>query len=121
VRGHGKSPGLYRKIPNWIGPKGCRVEEARFVPINAGKLPEAMSCWEKYIHEDTPDRLIQLSLLHAEFEALHPFLDGNRRLGMLIPLFLFQAKIIQQPIFYISAYLETHRDEILRALAGCLP
>lgn len=112
VRGHGKSPGQYRKIPNWIGPKGCPVEEARFVPINAEKLPEAMSRWEKFIHEDAPDRLIQLSLLHAEFEALHPFLDGNGRLGrMLIPLFLYQAKIIQQPMFYISAYLENHRDE----------
>jgi Fic family protein len=117
VRGHGKSPGLYRKIPNWIGPKGCRVEDASFVPISAGKLPEAMSRWEKYIHENAPDRLIQLSLLHAEFEALHPFLDGNGRLGrMLIPLFLFQDKIIQQPIFYISAYLETHRDEYYERL-----
>lgn len=112
VRGHGKSPGQYRKIPNWIGPKGCPIEAARFVPISAEKLPKAMSHWEKFIHEDTPDRLIQLSLLHAEFEALHPFLDGNGRLGrMLIPLFLYQAKIIQQPMFYISAYLESHREE----------
>ncbi|MEA1863774.1 MAG: Fic/DOC family N-terminal domain-containing protein [Euryarchaeota archaeon] len=113
VRGHGKAPGQYRKIPNWIGPKGCHIEEARFVPINAEKLPGAMSGWEKYIHDEaTPDRLIQLALLHAEFEALHPFLDGNGRLGrMLIPLFLYQAKLIKQPMFYISAYLESHRDE----------
>jgi Fic family protein len=112
VRGHGKSPGQYRKIPNWIGPKGCPIEKARFLPINAGKLPEAMSRWERFIHENAPDRLIQLSLLHAEFEALHPFLDGNGRLGrMLIPLFLYQVKIIQQPMFYISAYLESHREE----------
>ena len=113
VRGHGKSPGKYRKIPNWIGPKGCSIEEARFVPINAGKLPGAMSRWEKYIHEEAaPDRLVQLALLHAEFEVLHPFLDGNGRLGrMLIPLFLYQAKLIKQPMFYISAYLESHRDE----------
>ena len=117
VRGHGKSPGQYRKIPNWIGPPGCSIEEARFVPIGAEKLPKAMSRWEKFIHTDAPDRLIQLSLLHAEFEALHPFLDGNGRLGrMLIPLFLFQAKIIQQPIFYISAYLESHRDEYYERL-----
>jgi len=117
VRGHGKSPGQYRKIPNWIGPKGCSIEEAKFVPIVASKLPEAMSRWEKYIHEDAADRLIQLALLHAEFEALHPFLDGNGRLGrMLIPLFLYQANIIQQPMFYISAYLETHRDEYYERL-----
>lgn len=117
VRGQGKSPGQYRKIPNWIGPKGCPIEEASFVPIAAEKLPEAMSLWEKFIHEDAPDRLIQLSLLHAEFEALHPFLDGNGRLGrMMIPLFLYQAKIIQQPMFYISAYLESHRGEYYERL-----
>jgi Fic family protein len=117
VRGHGKSPGQYRKIPNWIGPPGCAIEEARFVPIDAGNLPEAMSRWEKFIHAAALDRLIQLSLLHAEFEALHPFLDGNGRLGrMLIPLFLFQAGIIQQPMFYISAYLESHRDEYYERL-----
>ena len=117
VRGHGRSPGQYRKIPNWIGPKGCTIEEARFVPIAAEELPAAMSRWEKYIHESAPDRLIQLSLLHAEFEALHPFLDGNGRLGrMMIPLFLYQAGIIQQPIFYISAYLESHRDEYYERL-----
>jgi Fic family protein len=70
VRGHGRSPGQYRKIPNWIGSKGCSIEDARFVTINAEQLPSAMSHWEKYIHEDAPDRLIQLALLHAEFEAL---------------------------------------------------
>jgi Fic family protein len=117
VRGHGKSPGQYRKIPNWIGPPGCPMEEARFVPIDSQKLPEAMSRWEKFIHAEAPDRLIQLALLHAEFEALHPFLDGNGRLGrMLIPLFLYQARIIQQPMFYISAYLESHRDEYYERL-----
>lgn len=117
VRGHGKSPGQYRKIPNWIGPPGCPIEDARFVPIDAQDLPEAMSRWEKFIHEEAPDRLIQLALLHAEFEALHPFLDGNGRLGrMLIPLFLYQARIIQQPMFYISAYLESHREEYYERL-----
>jgi len=118
VRGHGKSPGRYRKIPNWIGPKGCPIEEARFVPINAEKLPGAMSRWEKYIHDEAaPDRLVQLALLHAEFEALHPFLDGNGRLGrMLIPLFLYQAGLIKQPVFYISAYLESYWDEYYERL-----
>lgn len=117
VRGHGKSPGQYRKIPNWIGPPGCPIEDARFVPIDAQQLPDAMSRWEKFIHEEAPDRLIQLALLHAEFEALHPFLDGNGRLGrMIIPLFLYQVGIIQQPMFYISAYLESHRDEYYERL-----
>ena len=112
VRGHGKSPGEYRKTPNWIGPPGCPIEEARFVPISADKLPDAISVWEKYLHVDALDRLIQLAIIHAEFEALHPFLDGNGRLGrMLVPLFLYQAKMISSPMFYISEYLEAHRDE----------
>ena len=86
-------PRSYRKIPNWIGPRGCPIQEASFVPIEAEKLPDAMSRWEKFIHEDAPDRLVQLSLLHAEFEALHPFLDGNGRLGrMMIPLFLLAQR-----------------------------
>jgi len=117
VRGHGKSPGKYRKVPNWIGTPGCSIEEALYVPINAEKLPEAMSRWEKFIHAEAADRLLQLAFLHAEFEALHPFLDGNGRLGrMLIPLFLYQAKIIQQPMFYISGYLESHREEYYERL-----
>lgn len=111
VRGEGKSPGEFRRVPNWIGPPGCSPDEAKFVPIGADKLPEAMSAWERYIHIDAADQLVQLAILHAEFEALHPFLDGNGRLGrMLVPLFLWQCGLIRSPMFYISAYFETHRD-----------
>mgnify|MGYP001345901635 CR=1 FL=1 len=117
VRGHGKAPGEYRRIPNWIGPPGCKIEEARFVPIGADKLAEAMSAWERYANGEAPDRLVQLAILHAEFEALHPFLDGNGRLGrMLVPLFLWQVKLIHAPMFYISAYFEAHRDEYYERL-----
>ncbi len=117
VRGHSKAPGEYRKIPNWIGPPGCTIEEARYVPISADKLPKAMSTWEKFIHEDVPDRLVQLALLHAEFEALHPFLDGNGRLGrMCVPLFMNKTGLIRQPTFYISAYFEAHREEYYERL-----
>ena len=112
VRGANKSPGQYRRIPNWIGQPGCDREEARFVPIAADQIPRAMDEWERYIHSEPPDRLVQLAILHAEFEALHPFLDGNGRLGrMLVPLFLWQAGLIRAPIFYMSAYLEAHRDD----------
>ncbi len=70
-----------------------------------------MSAWERYIHENAPDRLVQLAVLHAEFEALHPFLDGNGRLGrMFVPLFLWQTGLIRAPMFYISAYFEARRD-----------
>jgi Fic family protein len=117
VRGQEKAPGEYRRIPNWIGPAGCTVEQARFVPISADKLPDAMSVWERYIHEDAADRLVQLALQHAEFEALHPFLDGNGRLGrMVVPLFLWQNGLIKRPMFYVSAFLEAHRDEYYERL-----
>lgn len=112
VRGHGKSPGEFRKIPNWIGPEGCSIDQAKYIPIDADKLSVALGTWEKYLHEESPDKLIQLSLVHAEFEALHPFLDGNGRLGRLfIPLFLLHSGAISQPMFYLSAYLEANRDE----------
>lgn len=112
VRGHGKSPGNYRRIPNWIGPAGCTIEQARFVPISSEKLDVAMSSWERFAHSDAPDRLVQLAILHAEFEALHPFLDGNGRLGrMLVPLFMWQVGLIQAPMFYISAFFESNRDQ----------
>lgn len=112
VRGEGRSPGNLRRIANWIGPPGYTIEQAKFVPISAEHLPDAMGAWERYIHEDTADRLVQLAILHAEFEALHPFLDGNGRLGrMLIPLFLWQQGLIRAPRFYISAYLENNRED----------
>lgn len=117
VRGHGKSPGDYRRVQNWIGPSGCKLEEARFVPISTELLPEAMGRWEKYIHEEPPDRLVQLSIIHAEFEALHPFQDGNGRLGrMLVPLFMAKSGLIQSPMFYISAFFETKREEYYERL-----
>lgn len=104
VRGQGKAPGEYRKVPNWIGPPGVPMEEATYVPISAERLPGAMGRWERFIHESSRDTLVQLALLHAEFESLHPFLDGNGRLGrMLVPLFLFSQKLLQGPMFYISA------------------
>ncbi len=110
VRGTNKSPGEYRRTPNWIGPPDCDREEARFMPIAVDQLPQAMAAWERYMHSEAPDRLVQLAILHAEFEALHPFLDGNGRLGrMLVPLFLWQVGLIRAPVFYMSAYLESHR------------
>jgi len=117
VRGSGKAPGAYRKIPNWIGPLGCTIEEAKFVPISAEYLLNGMNKWEKYIHTESPDKLVQLAIIHAEFEALHPFLDGNGRLGrMFIPLFMNTTGLIHAPMFYISAYFEKNRDEYYERL-----
>ena len=117
ARGQGMAPGEYRRTPNWIGPPGCTIEEAKFVPVDAGRLPDAMSTWEHYIHADVLDELVQLAILHAEFEALHPFLDGNGRLGrLLVPLFLWKRGHIREPTFYVSAYLEAHRDAYYEGL-----
>lgn len=111
VRGQDRAPGEYRRILNWIGPPGCSIDEAHFVPIAADRLADGMGAWEQYVHADQPDRLVQAAILHAEFEALHPFLDGNGRVGrMLIPLFLWSAGLIQRPMFYISAYFEARRE-----------
>ncbi len=113
VRGRDKRPGAYRELQNWIGPKGCTIDEARFIPISPAYLRQGMDDWEKYLNSTTePDALIQLAMLHIEFEALHPFEDGNGRLGrMLMPLFLFQRKLLSSPNFYMSEYLERNREE----------
>jgi Fic family protein len=113
VRGRDKNPGGYRTDQNWIGPKGCTIKEASFVPVAVEHLQMGMDDWEKYFGSTTePDALIQLAILHLEFEALHPFKDGNGRLGrMLLPLFLFQRKLLSSPDFYMSGYLEASREE----------
>ena len=117
VRGQDKAPGEFRRDQNWIGPRGCAIENATFVPIGAADLPDALAAWERYMHREDLDRLLQLAVLHAEFEALHPFLDGNGRLGrMLVPLFMWQCGIIRAPRFYISAYFDAHRDNYYEGL-----
>ncbi len=117
ARGKGRDPGEFRRLPNWIGPPDCTVEEARFVPIEADKLMAGLDRWEKYLHEETRDQLVQLAVIHAEFEALHPFLDGNGRLGrMLVPLYLAEKSLIRRPMFYISAFLEANRDAYYEGL-----
>ena len=114
VRGHNKAPGKYRRLPDtcWIGPPGSTIETARYIPCPVEELNSAMDVLELYVHENAPDTLVQLAIVHAEFEAIHPFLDGNGRMGRLIvPLFMFSKELLSSPSFYISEYLESHRDE----------
>lgn len=112
VRGQHKAPGDFRRIPNYIGRPGRPLEEARFVPPEPARVPDLMSSWEKYLHGPAPDKLVQLAIIHAEFEAIHPFLDGNGRIGrLLVPLFLVDKGLLTRPDFYVSAYLEARRDE----------
>ena len=120
VRGRDKGRGSFRKTQNWIGAPGTPIEDADFVPPDPMLLDSALADWEKYYHADRPDPLVQLAVVHAQFEIVHPFLDGNGRIGrILIPLFLYEKRLLNRPMFYLSAYLEEHRDEyldLLRAL-----
>lgn len=110
VRGGDKAPGEYRRIPVWIGPDRHDASKARYIPIAASELPAAMSAWERYLNADEADTLVQLAVIHAEFESLHPFLDGNGRVGrMIIPLYLWQRGLIRAPLFYMSGYFEADR------------
>ncbi len=112
VRGEDKDPGEFRKDQNWIGYFGCTIEQATFVPPDPLQLPGHLERWEAYVAGDDCDPLVQASIVHAQFELLHPFKDGNGRIGrLLIPLFLFQKKLLTKPMFYLSAYLEANRKE----------
>lgn len=117
VRGQDKNPGEFRRDQNWIGRQGCTIEQASFVPPNPLQLLDYLQDWERYLDSDDIDFLLQVAVVHAQFELLHPFNDGNGRIGrILIPLFLYQKRALSQPMFYLSEYLENHRDEYYQRL-----
>ena len=113
VRGQEKNPGEFRTSQNWIGAAGSTLRTARYIPPNPSDMLEAMSDLEKYINsEDSLNVLIQAALLHYQFETIHPFLDGNGRIGrLLITLFLIEKKVLKTPALYISYYLKQNRIE----------
>lgn len=112
TRGQDKSPGKFRTRQNYIGPQGASIEEMTFIPIGPENLGPAIQSWENYLSDNTKDRLVQCAIMHAEFEALHPFLDGNGRVGrLLIPLFMWQVGLVHEPAFFISEWLEARRAE----------
>jgi Fic family protein len=112
VRGSDKTPGEFRIDQNWIGRQGFPMSAARFVPPNPVVLPQALDIWANYLASEAEDPVLQVAVAHAQFEILHPFKDGNGRIGrMLIPLLLFQRKTLSRPMFYLSEYLEAHRDQ----------
>ena len=111
VRGQDKTPGEFRLDQNWIGKHGCTREQASFVPPNPVQLPDYLQAWERYLDSNDLDFLLQTAVVHAQFELLHPFKDGNGRIGrILIPLFLYQKRALSQPMFYLSEYLESNRE-----------
>ena len=113
VRGQEKNPGEFRTSQNWIGAAGSSLKNARYIPPNPEDMTDAMSDLEKYINsDDSLDVLIQAALLHYQFETIHPFLDGNGRVGrLLITLFLMEKGALNSPALYISYYLKKNRIE----------
>jgi Fic family protein len=117
VRGQDKEPGQFRSKQNWIGPAGVTFEEATFVPPSPLVLQDYLEDWQRYLANKDFDVLAQAAIMHAQFELIHPFSDGNGRIGrLLIPLFLFAKGRLSSPMFYLSSYLEANREEYYRRL-----
>ncbi len=117
VRGQRKEPGRFRADQNWIGSADSTIETAKFVPPSPRRLPGLLEEFANYMAGDDIDTLVQCAIVHAQFEILHPFKDGNGRIGrLLIPLFLFQKKALASPMFYLSEYLEGNRESYYQGL-----
>lgn len=122
VRGQKKAPGELRRTQVFIGKYGATISEATFIPPEPQHISPLLNNFEKYIHsEDVVDPLVQIAIAHYQFEAIHPFMDGNGRVGrLLIPLFLYEKKVTSYPNIYISEYLEKNRElyyELLRNIS----
>ena len=113
VRSQDKTPGDFRRSQNWVGPANCALKDARYILPNVTDMEESMSCLEKYINEATEyDPLIRAGLIHYQFETIHPFLDGNGRLGrLLILLYIMEQGLLEKPVIYISYFLKKNQIE----------
>ncbi len=118
VRGNQATPGELRRSQNWIGPRGSTPETSTIVPPPVAEMKNALGEWEKYLHsKPTQPPLIQCALMHYQFEAIHPFLDGNGRIGrLLITFFLIDRGHLTQPLLYLSRYFEANRQEYYERL-----
>ncbi|MFH1943894.1 MAG: Fic family protein [bacterium] len=118
VRGEYSTPGGIRRSQNWIGSPGCTIKEATYVPPPLNEMKQSLSDWEKFLHAE-PDipPLIICALMHYQFEAIHPFLDGNGRIGrLLITFYLCERGYLSQPLLYLSRFFDRYRDEYYRRL-----
>jgi len=118
VRGEDKTPGQLREHQNWIGTRGTNIEDARFIPPPPELVSDLMADWERFVNEDLEmPALIQCALMHYQFEAIHPYLDGNGRIGrLLITLFLCAREVLPTPLLYLSAYFDKRRDDYINHL-----
>jgi Fic family protein len=113
VRGESQAPGEFRSVQNWIGKPGTQIADATYVPPPIPEMQRALDAFEKFLHAESHlPALIRLALIHYQFEAIHPFLDGNGRVGrLLITLLLQTEKLLDQPLLYLSAFFERKRDD----------
>jgi Fic family protein len=113
VRGDKATPGEFRRSQNWIGSQGSTPATAVYVPPPVKEMHACLNDWEKFLHQrDTMPDLVQCALMHEQFEAIHPFLDGNGRVGrLLITLFLIERERLSQPLLYLSDYIDEHRKD----------
>lgn len=117
VSGNQATPGDFRRSQNWIGPPGSTLMNATHVPPPPGELMNVLGAWENFLHDDALPPLVQAGLAHYQFEAIHPFLDGNGRVGrLLITLFLVERNILPAPLLYLSAFFEATRQEYYHRL-----
>ena len=119
VRGDISTPGEFRRSQNWIGRPGSTLEDATYVPPPPAELMLCLAAWERYLHDESMPPLVHAALIHAQFEAIHPFLDGNGRVGrLLITLLMVQRNVLPSPLFYLSAYFERTRQDYYARLLG---
>lgn len=119
VRGGEKAPGEFRRSQNWIGPAGCTLRTASFVPPAVHDMHPALDQLERFLHDRSLPVLIHSALAHAQFETIHPFLDGNGRVGrLLITLLLCEREILRRPLLYLSSYLKARRAEYYARLTA---
>ncbi len=112
VRGGERTPGEFRRSQNWIGPAGCTLATATFVPPPEHEMQQSLGNFENFLHDHTLPALIHCGLAHAQFETIHPFLDGNGRVGRLLVSFLLcERGILHRPLLYLSLFLKAHRTE----------
>ncbi len=119
VRGSERTPGEFRRSQNWIGPPGCTLTTATFVPPPPPVMEEALANLEKFFHDESMPILIRCGLAHAQFETIHPFLDGNGRVGRLLITFLLCSRaVLQRPLLYLSYFLKQNRLEYYERLTA---